>query len=485
MYRKTITFVDKETNWETLRKEVEIYEINLPKNFNSIPAGKETIWNSKFLSIRNLVRREKIKIREVSAVFTNPKNTVKVVIAGKDKKLLVFSRSAKVHGWLGLYYGDWRTENEKVPDVFDNLKKGTWILTLNEEHHYWGEAVLFISNETLKDVLKMLDIMWNMYGVKNKYSEFVWKAENKVPTSGTVALKEVLKQEKIFFHKLRYFKWLKRKERWDLKNEIKRNLILKKTDKKLLVDMKTVDGSHYKLEVQIEPTTLMPASFSSKESWTNFVYLNPGSSFKLRSQLQKEQLILSSFCHEINRITVGKFTISRNGKKIEVERTTTKNGSVLNYLNGKTVAGNSVFKKIEDYWLFNKPISPPKRRKAFSLEAERLLEEGLNGTIRDLEGEFPFHLNVLYKENERKWYLEIAGKEYYIKGGYNALNKVKSAIEGKAITDKIVEGYDPRATKVIRHRLAQLVGEKKALHIILQVKKMGALLKAMENQKSK
>jgi len=102
--------------------------------------------------------------------------------------------------------------------------------------------------------------------------------------------------------------------------------------------------------------------------------------------------------------------------------------------------------------------------------------------MRDLEGEFPFHLNIIFKENEKKWYLEVAGKEFYVKGGYNSLTKIKNAIKGTALIDHSKEGYDSHATKVIRGRLAELVGDAEAVQIILQVKKMGALMKAIGSQ---
>ena len=113
-----------------------------------------------------------------------------------------------------------------------------------------------------------------------------------------------------------------------------------------------------------------------------------------------------------------------------------------------------------------------------SRNAELLITDGLNGKLVDIEGEFPFHLNLIYKKKQRKWYVENNGKEYYIKGGQTALAKIRTAILGTAMptSNKYKSGYNLNRTLLVKDRLAILVGEENAIEIVINVKRMGALM---------
>ena len=117
-------------------------------------------------------------------------------------------------------------------------------------------------------------------------------------------------------------------------------------------------------------------------------------------------------------------------------------------------------------------------KRGLSRKAMKMVEDGIDGTLKDLEGEFPFHLNIIYKEKERKWYVENSGKEYHIKGGQSSLAKIQSAINGSAIANDNRYGtsWDRNRTLLVKDRLAKLLGEKNAIEIVLNVKKFGAMM---------
>lgn len=489
--------------WEKILQEAEIYELKLPKTLDKIPEGKEferkTTTEEVHVPSYYSERERTTTVLEVTAVYTNPKNTVKALVCGKEKKVALFSRNGCCHGWTSLEVPD--RYGDKTFDIFDQIKVGSFLVTRDRWWKTTDWELGFVSNEpTLENVKRILDNLLRMEKLKNANRDFSWNKENLVESYGTVSLKDVLKQKAIFDLTLRRFKWNHRKARWDLWNSVKANLSMKNDGKTLTVKVKALDGETYyfkapalKTPTDEEELGWQEKSVYTLDWWLPFVYRKPNDRFFSYTKVDKTESLVKYLLSTFDKLPNYDLEIGMGKKRIKIERKRSSSGSKLNFLDGNLVAVTSCRVKMQEYFLHNKPILPqpplspspqqlapslPKKR-VLSTEAMKLIQEGLNGKMRDLEGEFPFHLNLLYKEEERKWYMEIAGKEYYIKGGQTALKKIRSAIEGTARKDYDKYGSGSCQTRMIKDRIAELVGEKEALEIILQVKRMGAMMKAM------
>jgi len=481
-------------NWEELKNEALVYELTLPATMDNLPKGQEEEMNKG----TGQYTRDRVLILEVTQILSNPKGTVKLVVLG-DQRVMLFSKMHNIEGFTSLAWD--RYSNRDQCDVFDNIQVGSWIIA--KPGGYSGDEdleVAFMTNEkSLTTVKEMINILWKVGKVRYEGS-FQWKEKEdySIPTYGTVKASEVFNMQVRFYTQFRQLKWTHRKERWDLFNAVRANLKMQKlTDKKLFeVIAKGLDGKTYHLicplldEKDKEKSIGYPdMSLFDMDFWLPFVYREKNDNFFGRLPQEQTQELVSMFIRIFDKLPRENFTFGVDDKVLTVERKRAKNEALLNYIDGKIVKAENVAEKLMKFFILGLPIieevvvqeGEEIKKRVMSIEAKKLIDEGLNGTMRDLEGEFPFHLNIIFKENEKKWYLEVAGKEFYVKGGYNSLTKVKNAIKGKAIIDHTKEGYDSQATKVIRGRLAELVGDEEAVQIILQVKKLGAMMKAISS----
>lgn len=474
--------------WDAIRAEAEIYELQLPLTLDAINVGQEEEFKGS-KSESSWRQERQGTIMEIVEVFSNPKGTVKVIVVGKDKLVAMFSREAHADGFPSLGIDRY---DSKASDIFDNISKGTFILCGGG--HYSGEKeISFVSRDkTLADVKKTCEALDNMDVLRYSHNNYKWTNESTVKSYGTVSLNEVLNQQVLFLMTLRRFQWIHRKEQWDLWNAVKARVkITRGAEHK--VEVTALDGNKYTLKCPLKVEEKQVGwndsdSVYKLDFWLPFAYRKPDDNFLKQPRTeQTADLMDDHFLHLYYKLESADFELGFNKKQVSITRKTAQNGARLVYLDGKLTKSGDVTKKLKEYFVLNKPIledepekpneEKVKQPRVMSAEAQHLMSEGLNGVMRDLEGEFPFHLNLLYKEHQ--WYLEIAGKEFYIKGGYTELKRIKSAILGNARIDHSEDGYDPRSTKVVRKRIAHLVGDENALWIILQVKRMGAMMKAM------
>lgn len=473
--------------WDKVKAEADIYELVLPPNIEALPKGQELEWKGIEKGKDSWHSQRTAKILEVIEVYSNPKGTIKVIIAGKNKEVAIISRDGGPNGFPCLSISRY---SDKTSDIFDRIKKGTFIVTQPRYYKDDSQEVSFISNESkITDIVTMLETLDRM-DIKHVYdTDFKWQNEEQVKTEGTVSLNEVLFQEQIFLLALRRNKWVKKKGKWDLWNAVKAFLTIKKGREDYYVKAKALDGNTYELRCPLNAGErhlgYNVESLFKMEYWVPFVYRKQDDQFlKLPKAQQTESLMAEKFLCIFYKLQDSDFDLTFNRKTVKITRKVGQKGMKYSYLDGKLTKADDITKKLSDYFILHIPLVeevPDEekiiQRRVLSAEATKLIDEGLNGVMRDLEGEFPFHLNVLKKGT--KWYLEIAGKEFYILGGYNELKRITSAIKGNAILDHSEDGYDARATKIIRKRLAVLVGDENALFIILQVKRMGAMMKAI------
>jgi len=481
-------------NWEELKNEALVYELVLPASLDNLPKGQE----EEMSKGTGQYDKDRILILEVTQILSNPKGTVKLVVLG-DRRTVLFSKMHNIEGFTSL---EWDRYNKKDQcDVFDNIQVGSWIIAVPRWSGSEDIEVAFMTNEkSLATVKEMINILWKVGKIRSQES-FHWKEKEdySIPTYGTVKASEVFNMQIRFYEQFRRFKWTHRKERWDLFNAVRANLKMQKlTEKKLWeITAKGLDGKTYHLICPLldekdrkKNIGYRDMSLFEMDFWLPFVYREKNDNFFRRQPQEQTQELVSMFVNIFHKLPGENFTFGVDDKVLTVERKLAKNEALLNYIDGKIVKAENVAEKLMKFFILGLPIieevvvqeGEEIKKRVMSIEAKKLIDEGLNGTMRDLEGEFPFHLNIIFKEQEKKWYLEVAGKEFYVKGGYNSLTKIKNAIKGTAIIDHSKEGYDPRATKVIRGRLAELVGDAEAVQIILQVKKMGALMKAIGSQ---
>lgn len=489
--KNTVQFerIDK-TKWNALKHNIQVYEMTLPSyTVASKIRGNVGHWKGKPTSLRGYgYQNDEADILEVAKVWTNPKNTIKVVIVGKGW-LAVLSRNAGVDGFTSLNFERY---SDTPSDVFDSIKEGG-LVVVDGRSEAKVKSLLFVADEpTVDDVKGLMDGLVKMHEIRQSYSRFRWQSEqSNVETYGTVTKLELARQRIIFDEALRDFRWIERKDKWDLWNAVKANITLNINRTDLKVKLKALDGSNFSLETTVgekEELGWREESVYKQSFWIPFVYRDPSDNFHGYPRTRKTEELMNRFMGIPDRLPEASVILGFNTRLVTLTRKKTSKGAVLNYLDGKIVRSDDVVTKIKEFFILGKPIlvTPPvmkkgqPKQKLMSRQAQKLIDEGLNGVMRDLEGEFPFHLNIVHKQKERKWYLEIAGKEFYIKGGYNALNKVKNAIAGRGIINHTEDGWDCRGTKVIRRRLGELVGDKNALWIILHVKKMGALMLAMK-----
>jgi len=491
-------------NWNQLKEGVLIYELKIP----AVSTAKKYKAEVEEWAILPKERqrsyygsdKDNVMILRVSAAWSNAKGTVKVILAGKDYTA-VFSREKNVDGYIGIKTPSSYEKNSC--DVFDHIDVGTWLVCPKK---YDGSAyemeVAFISNESsIDNVKEILETVWYMHRRHSLNRSFQWEQEYQIESLGTITLKEVLLQKIVFNRTLRHFKWVKRKEQWDQWNSIKANISFVDNGTTFKTKVKALDGNTWSFESAskkvLDRLPEEPLSFDTgiyrKEWWVPFVYRKRGNRFLQQPNAEKTNQLMQYFLQAMHRLKAREVTFGFNKKTVIMTQKTTGNKARLFYLDGKIVKADNIREKVKDYFINSKPIVEEKvevelsngrsvARATLSVEAQKLIEEGLNGKMRDLEGEFPFHLNIIYKKEERKWYIECAGKLFYVKGGYGALKKIQSAARGTAVLDwdKYKDNaFGKSGTRVIRNRLAELVGPKDALWIVVNVKKMGALMKAI------
>lgn len=491
---KEILQLDKRTikEWEELRENCLVYELTIPDAKTAIDMkGTQEYWNNRVPKDRNnwTPSPERLGLYRVSAVWENAKGTVKVIRAGKLHSS-IFNREVTIKGFSSLD-GPTRYNENSTSDIYGNIQVGTWLVA---QGNYCGDLdrpdICFISNEKdVKDIKRILDVLVSLEQLTSE-NKFEWGVEDNVKTYGTLTLMEVLLKEAQVKEKLRRFQWIYRKERWDLYNSVKARLSMKRTRTHFEVRIKGLDGSKYFFQGPKDipdEHSYDNHSIYELDYWLPFVYRDSGDTFQYQPKLKRKEILVSRFCQLVTRLSAYEFNFEVDSRRLVITRKETSSGASLNYINGTIVALNMMREKSAGYFLNGTPIVEdkpetklPRKKMGLSKNARHILEHGLNGEIQDLEGEFPFHLNLVYKEKQRKWYIECAGKEYYIKGGLASLTKVKSAVKGHARIDYDKYSWgSQRSSRLIRDRLAELVGRENALEIVLQVKKMGALAKVL------
>jgi len=475
-------FIKREkTEWEDLRENMRIYELELPlfeeldkyKGTEKTIALQSTTWNSQ-------IRVRYFQIMQISKIFINPKGTIKVAIAGDKYSLLVIP-NIRLNGFSFLYL-----PNRSSPEI----KEGLWVIT--EEKDLWGHKEyrkqrtlsFFSDEEKIEKIEALMQKLHELYEVNDKY-KYKEGVKNDLETDGVIRLSDVLNFEKIFLDSITEVRFKEILEKWKKEILIRDRVSISIKDKNWKVLIKTEQPKFtYLFQTTEKIANETPSIPTEISNYLGFVYEDASGNY---GRLPTRERILQQLLEFAKGMKEGTAIIGVDKKKVRFSKRETSSHAKLNYLNNTLVKEEDLESKLQNYLFLNLPLFPKPVtttvKKTLSKEALKLIDEGLVGEMKDLEGRFPFHLNLIYKEQKRKWYIECDGKEYYVRGGVTALKKIKSAIEGKALIhnwDKYSWEEGGRSgTRLIKDRIAELVGQKNALKIVLTVKKMGALSKLM------
>ena len=478
-----------EDYWKDLRDNVSIYEVELP-TFEEVSklSGTFTQWSfeseeaaSKHYYYGNSF--SSARLAQILKVYSNPKGTVKVVVLAGQMVALV-SRDSTITGFSSVETGD--------AVGFGILKEGYWAVLGKSYYDNDKELSIVSSDISDLDVGRSLNVLSNIakiYGDCNSYS---WgHGERGLRSNGIISLQEVRAFRTNFLIALRRVHWTDWLEKMQILLEIRDKVTITDDAKRWKIKMDAVDGKVYSYECNTAIRTWGKDDFGiyDPHHWLSFVSLKHSDN---RQGIPASELLVRKLIQEMlneDEKRQEPKTIEANGRTLTFSIERTAKNAKMCYLNGILTKNDDLYQKAEDFMLNGTPIVPTRAeaettvgavRTGLSKEAQRMIDTGLNGTMNDLEGELPFHLNLIYRE--KKWYIEVAGKEYYVPGGMSALQKVKSAVKGTAVIERERYNWEEggrNGTRLIRDRLAELIGEDNALDVILTVKKMGALYKVM------
>jgi len=332
-YTTNIKTLTTET-WNKIREHVSIYELNLPaSNKLVVPEGKEDIWvSTKKRNGSYYYDEDKLYIVEVTKCWTNPKNTIKVVIFGKrdNAYVTVLSRRHPVRGFKNLRVDRYSGENQ---DVFDNIKVGSWLVCLNKSYNTNGLGdPAFLMNSTLDEVKEAIEGAVEIDKIRSRAGSYVdWRERDYVvPNNGTVHLSDVKATILRCKRAVRRFLWIARKRKWDLKNAVKDKLKMTYNNRFKVV-AKGLDGNIWHLDAPLEPNLKIRERFSGYDSiykldfWLPFVY-QP----KYRGSNSKTETFITMLLSTCKGLPEDSFTIGMNKKRIHFERKETSGGAILN-----------------------------------------------------------------------------------------------------------------------------------------------------------
>jgi hypothetical protein len=180
------------------------------------------------------------------------------------------------------------------------------------------------------------------------------------------------------------------------------------------------------------------------------------------------------------------FKITMDKRSVLVKsKTIVSNGNKMRiwYLQSKRVAYSDMRITVHDYLLEGKPLSFPEERESNEtqlrdLKKERdkiLTENGIKGTLEDLEGEYTVQLG--FEKKGQNWNLVIGEKRIILKGGRETVKKLENVLTGK--TQRWKTGH---SVQEFYRRLQTILDKETALEVVSEIRSMGKLLNALQTK---
>ena len=410
---------------------------------------------------------------QITKILLNSRGTLKLVVF--DNGYVAFINKNDEPSSIPYLY----TKYTDVQSLFEIVEEQKWAMI---DHNAWGTQIVCVTDVTSKEKAKeFLETYKELHDIaRSNYSIREVNRNDTLHHDGRVTLQDLKEHRDKLKNIIRTFKWLEATERQKRKEAIKKNLILSKDRKKLTV--KGLDNHTYviRLSEEIEKEHFVPLVYLHRYQ-RNTNLLNH---YKQNTLWEEVWDILSYKI--ISEMKQGELGISVDKKKEAViswkELRTTKCIRTDYYLNGCRTGFRRIPILLKQYFFQGVPLKTKgktksgkkrKRRIVFlSPEEKRLLEEGIKGSITDLEGTVPVYLGV--EKEDSKWYLTLSGEKIYIKGGLGVIRKIKTIVSDYSI----YRGkYSAEALYTV---LIEACGEEKALELITAIKEMGKLLNAIK-----
>lgn len=400
----------------------------------------------------------------IKTIYENPSKTMKLLVL-EDEKIFFMSDREIRESWRGIDIGD------KTASYYSLIKEGMRVLTGAGSRMEVAHYIIDIPD---LDVDKVLTF-WDEVCCEDYHAEF--------PT--------VLTQDIIFktYRKWRinsdykkFLELLTDKEKIEALNQ-HFHLILKerktaepRATKFMSLKLHALDNNDYFLEC--ETTGLSDGRYNSPhiiemKSLEEVVYGENGDSKDyVHSKIER---CLSDLVRHWNYF---KFGINNKIVSIVVKTTPdkTKDTSIIRrfYINDVFCPQDmivSLLMQLQDKSI-NEVLKQTKIVKDVPTEAQLMLNSGLKGQFFDLQGYHSFNMNV--KRMGRSYVLELHGKEYPIKGGFNALEPLKASLNGKSYNSSEMREIGANSSKDFRwilFKLSELIGKENALEILIEMKK--------------
>lgn len=406
----------------------------------------------------------------VEYIFTNKRNTLKIVILG-DKSILILPREGRV-GDLPLFE---HLYDREIIEIFENIQEGMWIAFVQTYNTTWYLACL--TDAISKDQAeKWITLYEKAQTERQMFNEFREMRELKRLNIKTTATIEALEKEVAAVQAIaKNIKTLEVLEKKKKNKAITEQISTKIEGETNTLTLKALDEHTYSIEI--------PSSKSFDiQAWIPFVYIHRYYWSKEQQKAVKEQTLFSDFMsNATNLASEVPLKISVDNKtpvKLEFKQSSGK--AILTYLNDKIIAKSDMETVLQKYFMKGESLVEPeqdesKKEELLSLRKEReqeITSEGIKGFIEDLEGEFP--INIAFEKDGAKWNLVIGEKHIHLKGGIETIKSLERVLKGTAL------GYDSRhKTEELFKRLSSVLGEEEALEIISEAKAMGKLVKAL------
>jgi len=400
-----------------------------------------------------------LKVERVLRVYPSLSGRVKLVVLPKNRVSLMGSGLVSSPSyWEGVIWKGWLSDS----DIPARVREGSFLISDSS-----GRILFLMDTTDEKEVKEMVETIKYCQSLSKEYSKLpelnLWRNDWRLKTKGTITPTEVRDLKERLEGLVEKGLAEEEKEAKRLEELLRTKVKVRKEGDLVVTEIEdALDGHNYifKTEGELPRSFLKEQVFLHRTSLTN------------KKQIEENKLFPERMWWYLER--QDSFVMGVDGRTVKVEKTKNRVGSTIWRINGKITKGKYLRETLKSF-LYGNPeaLKEKATRTGLSSEAKGYLESGIEGEIRDLEGQFPFTLQ--FRLEKKKWYLVVGGKEYYLKGGLGMIRKIKSVITGT--TNSSEKAY---SSMEFYNRLGKVIGKKDALEIVKLIKAMGTLKRSLE-----
>lgn len=378
-----------------------------------------------------------LELNRILDMIKNPRGTLLLLILSGESYVIL-------QGGESLVRENGIHAQGSMGKLISLLRKGRWIVRKTG----WYPSLSLTDCKSFKDAQEWARTLTeiNEFSKNNYYYSTGSYKYNETITM--IGLKRLLKQMKTSVTK-------KQKER--VQRNSAEELAIKGIKVEELEDhtvVKFTDLTKHRWRLEFHPKkTIVPRQFSS------LVY-----SHKTCNESQQLETLWSILEDYPNyRVTVNLDL----QKEVEVEFTQRSGVPRKTLLNGKRVKTSNGIKILKAYF-----FGDGKLRLKWNEEEERLLKDGLAGTIRDKEGATSFILALEKKGSQ--WFLCSGRMRVHVKGGMGMIQSLETVLRGTSTKGN--GGIE------FLKRLSEIVGMDRAVKLLDSGKETGKILGSLKGQ---